>query len=62
MSGKLFSFIFRSMTQAADLYAYIMHKVGDSAWLSESGRDPTKCVVDMYHRSSPEIDQQRVTS
>lgn len=49
------------MTQAADVYAYIMHKIGNQAWLTPNNKDPSKRLLDMYHRSSPSVDQKRVT-
>ena len=37
-----------------------MGSLGDSAWLIDV-RDPCKRLVDVYHRSSPKSDQERVT-
>ena len=49
------------MTDAAGIYAYIMGELGDVAWLTEI-KDPRRRLVDVYHRSSPVSDQQRVTA
>ena len=48
------------MTDAAGIYAFLMGHLGDAAWLTQK-RDPSKRLVDVYHRSCAVSDQERVT-
>ena len=53
--------LFRSLSDAADIYAFLMHKLGDKAWLTEA-RNPRFRLVDMYHSSLLTEDQKRITT